>query len=148
MLSNPAIMGGTSTTVTITPDSQQIANTYTILAISNVAPDPNQRQIAARILSSQQTQTKNINGTGHNQTAATTAKGTVTFFNGSSNGLSVLAGENGVQGWQPLTEREVSSQNSSFKITRKDREPRQVSFGYRLFPDMGKNSVYLVSPLY
>jgi hypothetical protein len=37
--------------------------------------------------------------------------------------LSILAGESGVQGLPPLTEREVSSQYPSFKITRKDREP-------------------------
>jgi serine/threonine protein kinase len=91
MLPNPAtIMGGT--TVTITPASQRIANTYTILAITNGTPDANQRQIAARTLSAQQAQTKTINGTGHNQVPATAAKGIVTFTNGSANTFTVAAG--------------------------------------------------------
>jgi serine/threonine protein kinase len=91
MLPNPAtIMGGT--TVTITPASQRIANTYTILAITNGTPDANQRQIAARTLSAQQAQTKTIDGTGHNQAPATAAKGTVTFTNGTFNPFTIAAG--------------------------------------------------------
>jgi serine/threonine protein kinase len=91
MLPNPAIMVG-GATVTITPARPPITSTYTIQAVPNATPDPNQRQIAARPLSSQQTQTSTVKGTGHNQTTATAAKGTVTFFDGSTNSFTVAAG--------------------------------------------------------
>jgi hypothetical protein len=79
----PGIKTSSPATVTITPDSKVIGNSYVIVAIPNGVPNADQHQIAARTLSSQQTQTGTVTGTGHNQVPATTAKGTLTFLNGS-----------------------------------------------------------------
>ena len=91
LLSNPRLLG--SALVTITPDSKEIGASYMILAVPNGVPNPDQHQIAARTLSSPPaTQTKTVNGTGHNQVAATVAHGTLTFTNGASNPFTVAAG--------------------------------------------------------
>jgi hypothetical protein len=81
-----------STTITITPDSKTISNSYVITAIPNGMPNANQLQIAARTLTSQQTQIGTVNGMGHSQAAATAAKGTVTFMNGSTTEFTIAAG--------------------------------------------------------
>jgi hypothetical protein len=79
----PGIKTSAPATVTITPDSKVISNSYVVQAIPNGTPNANLHQIAARTLSSQQTQTGTVTGTGHNQIPATTAKGSLTFLNGS-----------------------------------------------------------------
>jgi hypothetical protein len=88
----PGIKTSAPATVTITPDSKVISNSYVVQAIPNGTPNANLHQIAARTLSSQQTQTGTVTGTGHNQIPATTAKGTVTFTNGSATQFTVAAG--------------------------------------------------------
>jgi hypothetical protein len=79
----PGIKTSAPATVTITPDSKEISNSYVVQAIPNGTPNANLHQIAARTLSSQQTQSGTVTGTGHNQVPATTARGTLTFLNGS-----------------------------------------------------------------
>ncbi|HEX4204960.1 MAG TPA: baseplate J/gp47 family protein [Ktedonobacteraceae bacterium] len=81
-------------TVTITPDSKVVSNSYVILGVTNGKADNNQRQVNARTLTSQpQSQTKTITGSGHNQVPAARARGRLTFFNGSFTSFSVSAGE-------------------------------------------------------
>jgi hypothetical protein len=70
-------------TIIITPDSKTVANTYVILAVPNGQTNINQRQVAARPLTSQQSTSKQINATGHTQIPAAAAHGTLTFENGS-----------------------------------------------------------------
>jgi serine/threonine protein kinase len=79
----PGVKTSSLATVTITSDSKVVDNDYVIVAIPNGVPNADQHQISARTLSSQQTQTGTVTGTGHNQVPATTARGSLTFLNGS-----------------------------------------------------------------
>lgn len=91
-----------SATVTITPSSKELKNTYTITAVKGT-PDPAKRQVQARSLyaaSSYQSKTVKAGGVGH--IPATVAIGTLTFYNSSSADQTVPAGtvftdSNGVQ---------------------------------------------------
>jgi hypothetical protein len=78
----PGVKTASPATVTITPDSKVVANSYVLIAVPGT-PNADQHQIAARTVSSQQTQTGTVTGTGHNQIAAKTARGSLTFLNGS-----------------------------------------------------------------
>ncbi len=81
-----------SATVTITPASNDVSNTYVIFGVTGT-PDPSQRQVQARQLSSaSSTQSKTVNATGVGQTPGVRAKGTLTFFNGSTSLQTVGAG--------------------------------------------------------
>ena len=76
------ILGG-GTTVTITPDSKLISNSYVIQGVPGT-PDPAQRQIAVRTLTANaKSNPKTVNATGHTQTPGTVARGQLTFLNGS-----------------------------------------------------------------
>src|SRR5581483_6147649 len=78
-----AFTGGSGTTVTITPESKLISNSYVIQGVPGT-PDPAQRQIAVRSLTASAKSTpKTVNATGHTQTPGTVARGQLTFFNGS-----------------------------------------------------------------
>ncbi len=91
-----------SATVTITPSSKELKNTYAITAVKGT-PDPAKRQVQARSLyaaSSDQSKTVKASGVGH--IPATVAIGTLTFYNSSSADQTVPAGtvftdSNGVQ---------------------------------------------------
>lgn len=91
-----------SATVTITPSSKELKNTYVITAVKGT-PDPAKRQVQARSLyaaSSDQSKTVKASGVGH--IPATVAVGTLTFYNSSSAEQTVPAGtvftdSNGVQ---------------------------------------------------
>ncbi|HLG61678.1 MAG TPA: hypothetical protein VKY19_07080 [Ktedonosporobacter sp.] len=86
-----AFTGG-GTTVTITPDSKLISNSYVIQGVPGT-PDPAQRQIAVRTLTaSAKSDPKTVNATGHTQTPGTRAFGQLTFFNGSASSLTVMGG--------------------------------------------------------
>jgi hypothetical protein len=79
-------------TVTITPASKDLRNTYTITAVTGT-PDPAQHQVQARLLyaaSSELAKTVNASGAGH--TPATIATGTLTFYNSSTSPLTIPAG--------------------------------------------------------
>ena len=70
-------------TVTITPDSKLIENSYLIQGVSGT-PNATQRQIAVRSLTfTAKSDPKTVNTTGHTQTAGTVARGQLTFLNGS-----------------------------------------------------------------
>jgi hypothetical protein len=79
-------------TVTITPASKDLRNTYTITAVTGT-PDPAQHQVQARLLyaaSSELAKTVNASGAGH--TPATLATGTLTFYNSSTSPVTIPAG--------------------------------------------------------
>lgn len=80
-------------TITITPDSKTVSNSYVILAVPNGRTNVNQRQVAARPLTSQQSTSKQINATGHTQVAAATSHGTLVFINGAATSFTVGAGQ-------------------------------------------------------
>jgi serine/threonine protein kinase len=74
-----------ATTVIITPASKTITHTYQLTVVATggtIAPAPN--QIAGPVIDTPtQSQQQTVTSTGTNQTNATQAKGTLTFFNGS-----------------------------------------------------------------
>lgn len=72
-----------SPTVTITPASKVVQDSYGIQAVTGTA-NAAQHQVAARILTARPSQQKIATATGHNQMAATPAKGVLTFINGSN----------------------------------------------------------------
>jgi hypothetical protein len=87
-----------SATVTITPASKDLANTYVITGLTG-HPDPTKRQVQARILTyTSPTQMKTANATGSIPEARAT--GTLTFLNASSSPETfssvVLTGASGV----------------------------------------------------
>ncbi len=91
-----------SATVTITPSSKELKNTYAIDGV-NGTPDPAKRQVQARSLYAASTDlSKTIKASGVGHFSATVAIGTLTFFNSSSTNQTVPAGtvftdSNGVQ---------------------------------------------------
>ncbi len=81
-----------SATVTITPASSDLTNTYEIFGVTGT-PDSSQRQVQARQLSSTSpTQSKTVNATGVVQTSGIQATGTITFYNGAFVDQQVNAG--------------------------------------------------------
>ncbi len=89
-------------TVTIVPDTANVANTYTISAVTGV-PDPTQQQIAAHFLSSTSpSQSKTTQASGIGVIPARQAQGSLTFFNALPyqqiiHAGTVLTDANGVQ---------------------------------------------------
>jgi hypothetical protein len=93
MLSHFAVPGvaNTSTaTVTITPATKTLKNTYVITAVTG-KPNASQRQVQARILSTSLSQSQTVKATGVKQTPGTRATGTLTFYNGSASPFTVAA---------------------------------------------------------
>jgi hypothetical protein len=98
---NPAILGPLkslvpgitpSATVTITPASSDVSDTFEIFGVTGT-PDPSQRQVQARQLSSTSpSQSKTVNATGVMQTSGTPATGTLTFYNSAFVDQQVNAG--------------------------------------------------------
>ena len=73
-----------SATVTITPVSNDLKNTYTISAVIGT-PDLARRQVQARLLfSTTPMQSKTVNATGTGSIAATQAVGILTFYNSAN----------------------------------------------------------------
>jgi hypothetical protein len=98
-----------SATVTITPASSDLTNTYEIFGVTGT-PDPSQRQVQARQLSSTSpTQSKTVNATGVVQTSGTQATGTITFYNGAFKDQQVNGGTtfNLASGVRIVTDRAV-----------------------------------------
>jgi hypothetical protein len=89
----------TTATVTITPASKDLVNSYVITAVTGT-PDPAKRQVAARILTAtSSTQSKTANSTG--SIPGVQATGQLTFLNTSTSAKTfssvVLTGADGVQ---------------------------------------------------
>ncbi len=85
-------------TVTITPKSQTVSNTFAIVAVTS-APDPNKREVAARILTATSpAQSKTVTSTGSIPGARAT--GALTFLNSTGSdksfGSVTLRGASGV----------------------------------------------------
>ena len=93
------IPGATTTAkVTITPDSQDLSNTFQILGVTGT-PNPAMREVSARILTSTSpTQSKTVTSTG--SIPGTRATGALTFLNTSNSpksfGSVILRGASGV----------------------------------------------------
>lgn len=81
-----------SATVTITPASTDLKNSYVIFGVTGT-PDATQRQVQARKLSfTTPSQSKTANATGIANTPGVQATGNLTFFNGSSTVQTVGSG--------------------------------------------------------
>lgn len=92
--------GATSATVTITPDSRDLKQSYVLSAVTGT-PDATQQQVQARMLrSTSPTQSKTVSATGQATRSATSATGTLTIMSldGSTqtfNSGQVFANEQG-----------------------------------------------------
>jgi serine/threonine protein kinase len=84
---------GSLATVTITPASKKLANTYTITAVTT-APDASKHQVAARFITSQTSpQSQTVPATGTSTIPATHASGILTLYNYStSSSVTLTAG--------------------------------------------------------
>ncbi|GCE07514.1 hypothetical protein [Dictyobacter aurantiacus] len=88
----PKGVQGTTATVTITPDSRVVTDNYVMQAVTN-NPNAQQLQIKLRNLTATpDPQMRQVTGTGHTQTPAAKAHGTLTFKNGSTQPFTVGAG--------------------------------------------------------
>ena len=104
-----------SATVTITPASSDLRNTYQLFGVTGT-PDPSQRQVQARLLSSTSpAQSKTVNATGVRQTSGIQATGTITFYNGAFTDQQVNAGTafNLAGGVRIVTDRAVDIPKAS-----------------------------------
>jgi len=92
----------TPVTVTITPTSKVLNNTYVISAVT-LTPDPAQNQVAARVIASiTPTQSKTVKTTGVGHVPGAQARGQLTFYNAFSHPQTIAIGTvltdaNGVQ---------------------------------------------------
>ena len=92
----------TPVTVTITPTSKVLNNTYVISAVT-LTPDPAQNQVAARMIASvTPAQSKTVRTTGVGHVPGVQAKGQLTFYNALSHPQTIAVGTvltdaNGVQ---------------------------------------------------
>ena len=78
-------------TVTITPDSQLLKQTYQFTAVLGV-PDPTRDQVDARALyATSQTQSQTVKATGQGRTSGEQAQGVLTFYNVSTAPQSIPA---------------------------------------------------------
>src|SRR5439155_4899691 len=75
--------GPPSATVTITPKSVDVVNTYVITGVTTGTPDSTKRQVQARVLSvTSQPESKTASATGVVNARGTRATGTLIFTNG------------------------------------------------------------------
>ncbi len=86
----PGVANTSTATVTITPATKTLKNTYVITAITG-KPSASQRQVQARILSTSPSQTQTVKATGVKQTPGARATGSLTFYNGSTSPFTVAA---------------------------------------------------------
>lgn len=99
-ISGLASLGHLTATVTITPQSQVVQNSYLLTGIASGTPDANQRQVAARVITAK-SDTKQGTAGASGSIAAKQAQGVLTFQNvggsGITLGTTVLTGADGVQ---------------------------------------------------
>jgi hypothetical protein len=86
----PGVANTSTATVTITPATKTVKNTYVITAITG-KPGASQRQVQARILSTSPSQSQTVKATGVKQTPGARATGSLTFYNGSTSPFTVAA---------------------------------------------------------
>ncbi len=90
--SNVVSTGTPTATVTITPKSALLANTYVLTGIPTGTPDPSKRQVQARKLTfTTKAQSKTVSATGQKKTTGTRATGTISFYNSSTTVFYVAA---------------------------------------------------------
>ncbi|MDQ2713712.1 MAG: baseplate J/gp47 family protein [Chloroflexota bacterium] len=95
-------IAASSATITVTPDSRTLVNTYTIPAVTQL-PDTSQHQVRARFLNfATPQQSQSAKATGIGSVPAIQAHGTLTFYNALAYAQTVPAGAvftdaNGVQ---------------------------------------------------
>lgn len=93
----PGIANTSTATVTITPASKTLKNTYVITAVTG-NPSASERQVQARILSTSPSQSQTVKATGVKQTPGAQATGSLTFYNSSSSSFTVAANTSFVTG--------------------------------------------------
>jgi len=106
-------------TVTVTPASKELKNTYTITAVVGT-PDAAQTQVQARVLfATSQTLQKTVNASGVAHTLATQATGMLTFYNTSPAPKTVPAGTvfAGASGVQVVNDASVTVPASVLPVT-------------------------------
>ncbi len=82
----------TTTTVTLVPATKTENNNYLIRGVQS-NPDSNKQEVLARVVTvSSASQSKTVSATGVRQTPAATARGTLTFINGTFSEFTVAAG--------------------------------------------------------
>ncbi|MGB8346662.1 MAG: baseplate J/gp47 family protein, partial [Ktedonobacteraceae bacterium] len=96
------VPGASNAAVTITPKNQLLTESFAIQAVTGSPNSANRQVQAAQLTYTTPPSTKTVNATGHQQTPATNATGTLTFYNatGTSKGVSantVFQLGNGVQ---------------------------------------------------
>ena len=85
----PAGLASNPTTITVTPDSKEVQDSYVMQAVTN-QPNADQLQVGMRNLDvAPDAQSKTVAGTGRTQTQPSTASGLLTFTNGSSTAFTV-----------------------------------------------------------
>lgn len=86
-----AIPGSTGAAVTITPKSQSLTESFALQAVTGKPSSANRQVQATQLTYTTPPSTKKANATGHKQTPATNATGSLTFYNGSGSVQVVLA---------------------------------------------------------
>ena len=88
----PPVLHSTSTTITITPDSKEVQDSYVMQAVTT-QPNIDQLQVSIRSLNvAPDAQNRTVAGTGRGQIAAVAAKGRLTFTNGAFSPYTVASG--------------------------------------------------------
>ena len=78
-----AIPGATGAAVTITPKSQSLTESFALQAVTGKPSSTNRQVQATQLTYTTPPSTKKTNATGHKQTPATNATGSLTFYNAS-----------------------------------------------------------------
>jgi hypothetical protein len=87
-----ALLGRATATITITPASQMVSNTYTLAAVTGT-PDASKQQVGARLVSATTpAKTRTVKASGNLSLAATQAKGTLVLRNWDTTPKSFKAG--------------------------------------------------------
>jgi serine/threonine protein kinase len=101
-------------TISITPASTDLKNSYTIYGVTST-PDANQRQVQARLLTSSTSSRSKTVHTTATRTAGTQATGTLTFYNGEFKDQQVNGGTTFIlaSGVRIVTDRVVDVPSAS-----------------------------------
>ncbi|MBA2677691.1 MAG: hypothetical protein H0U76_04750, partial [Ktedonobacteraceae bacterium] len=103
----PGVQPVNPATITITPDSKEVQDSYVMQAVTN-QPNADQLQVSMRNLNvTPDAQSKTVVGTGRGQIAGVAAKGRLTFLNGSFDPYTIASGTviNAVKGVSVITEQ-------------------------------------------
>jgi hypothetical protein len=90
-LASHVIPASTGASVTITPKNQLLTDSFAIQAVTGKPSSANRQVQATQLTYTTPPSTKTANATGHKQTPATNATGSLTFYNASTSVQVVLA---------------------------------------------------------